>query len=270
MAIEFPGYKAVIKNTFYARDSLADGLTEGLVVVKYKWPNANEIFRYIQGKAAKVCRRPRKKLTDKYDWDQAAEVALSRLPRDAVIDIRDVNGAIVDYVMRSISAKLDANTISQTYIQADSGHLDKPAMRKARKADPHEAIDAISVNLGDRLSISFKLADGSLPSKRDMEVLRRHAVTRSDSLIVNGSYGPRTDGLAEALYTGLSSPGAIGKITDLSQKVIVDRATMVLVPMVKSLEARNAIVAFAKIMKAEPMHAIKQTLAEDLLRPHKN
>lgn len=261
MAIQFPGYKPVIKNAFYVgrgEKPLVRGaysMPDGLFIMKYTLPDAAQIIRYLQKKAAKVSVKSKKRAANN-NWEQGIELALSGLPSFVLDDLKAGKGPVIDYVQKAVNSNLSSRML-QTYLQADSGLIADSAVSMARKKPACDAINIVQPALADRTSLSIKLYNSQLLPKKEMDVLRRHGVSESYSLSVkDGKYSPAVDKLVEILYSGLSSPSAVAEVTDMSERALLEPVGLALIPLANMFRLGStfgaALESLTVLVKASP------------------
>jgi len=248
MAIEIPGYEAVIENQVYARGMtlVLNGQSVDvkclLLPRRYTEATKDQVVEYLPKKAEELAPTaaviiPGQKFEGKSSLEQAL-LALSQKFPTAFNDLRTRNKDRMEFIRGTTPAKsfAEGETPGQ-YVYVRYGIVLSSTIQEAQaKGEIKDCVwyelkmrdeELRKQDLGERCRPKLLLNNGQLPDAAEvMNLLLKHKVVVSDTLTVSPpDYDlEEVTSLISKIYKALPNEEAIAQLTDVSGKVLDEAA----------------------------------------------
>ena len=238
MAIILPGYNAAFEDKVYCRDRTVDTqrghvvVSEIVILERYTEPTEDGVVNYLREVARKVDPIASLELPDstKFEGKSPLEEFVMKLPKSVRMHLISGRNEYLNFVRKNTYARaLSEGENPNNFVQAMYGLLTPVIISNNFEMIndmKHKWYDAALSNkkflehsLGYKLQVDILLYDEVLPSKIEMNILLKHKVSVSRSLIVQGTAPEDGDveRLIELLYSGLDTPDKIEYLEDHSK-----------------------------------------------------
>jgi hypothetical protein len=248
MAIVLPNYAVVIDNCVYAMNgtqavSVGDSETSNdaknvLILKRYTKPSQSQVWDHVRTNTDAIhggADLVGFSVDAKYKGKTMLQIQLMQLneqQRQRIIDDNDQYANVI----KQLSKATPDNDPTQKYLNIRNGLISVKMMETLadeaeNNADKYDkALDDPTLKQAGQggwwgAEISLGENDWSLPDKGVMDLLLKHGVYGSDTLRVSMQYGQGVlEDSIDALYAGLSEPGNMKLLPDVSEDVLDNTA----------------------------------------------
>jgi hypothetical protein len=252
-------YAEEIPNAVYLREEIARAflglemlLSHTITLKKYTVPTEDDVVSYVQKKTKKLMFGDSIGLSQEFDLadsESELESLLMGLPEFIRLDIINGNKACIDFIRRHTeTANIPQGSKRHQRLLALYGIVPSACIQKIKKEgnmpDPRWYDEVLTINalldcnMGLRFRAKLLLDNGALPKKEEIDILLKHGVLNSKTLIIESKLYPyRLPEVMDLVYETLQSPEKINTLRDFSLVALNEYCTQPIIAFNRHLSS---------------------------------